>query len=180
MLVHTRARRPQKGYTGGTYFTGSLQVTNACGSKSIVHSNNFALEIYSLEFNIVTYAYTHTWVGMPKRGLTINEVDKDNAQMLAFKVKELAIARSHKQLRKLAYPRGVSSVGVVTVRRAVGLIRPPVSVFNPAIRVIKPAVSLIRPAMKLVRPAVSLVGPAVSLVGPAVSLGVGLIRPGGQ
>ena len=53
------------GYNGGTYFMGSLQVTNACESKRIVHSNNFALAIYSLEFNIVADAATHGW-GMPK------------------------------------------------------------------------------------------------------------------
>ena len=77
---------------------GSLQVTNACESKRIVHSNNFALAIYSLEFNIVADAEIHEWV-MPKRWLT--KIPTENANILAFQLKKLTIAQSHKQSRKL-------------------------------------------------------------------------------
>ena len=40
-----------------------------------------------------------------KRGLTISEVASENAQILAFKLKKLEIARSHKQARTLIHPR---------------------------------------------------------------------------
>ena len=83
----------------------------------------------------------------------------ENAQMLAFKVKKLTMVRSHKQSRKLIQRRGVTRVGVVTVRCAISLIRPTVS---------------------LNRPPVNLVRPELSLIRPAVSLLVGLVRPGGQ
>ena len=66
---------------------------------------------------------------------------------------------SHKQSRKLIQRRGVTRVGVVTVRCAISLIRPTVS---------------------LNRPPVNLVRPELSLIRPAVSLLVGLVRPGGQ
>ena len=42
-----------------------------------------------------------------KRGLTLSEVASENEKILAFKLKKLAIARSHKQSRKLTHPRGV-------------------------------------------------------------------------
>ena len=58
-----------------------------------------------------------------KRELITSEVALENAQILAFKLKKLAIARSHKQSRKL---------------------------IKPAVSVASPAVSLIRPAIRVV------------------------------
>ena len=40
-----------------------------------------------------------------KRGLTITEVVSENGQIVAFKLKKLAIDRSHKLARKLIRPR---------------------------------------------------------------------------
>ena len=59
-------------------------------------------------------------------GLTISEVASENAQILAFKLEKLAVARSPKQSRKLIRPPG-----------------------SPAVRVVSPAVSLIRPAISV-------------------------------
>ena len=94
--------------------------------------------------------------------LIISGVASNNAQISAFKLKKLTIARSHKQSRKL--------------------IRPSVCVVSPAIRVVSPAVGLglVRSAVGVVRPAVSLVRPAVSAVRPAVSVGMGIAIPGGK
>ena len=60
-----------------------------------------------------------------KRVSTISEVASENAQILAFKLKKLAIARSHKHSRKL--------------------ITPAVSVVSPAVSSIRPAISVVRP-----------------------------------
>ena len=46
------------GCCDGTYFMDSIQLTNEDGSKSTVNCNHFALAVYSLEFDTVTYAYT--------------------------------------------------------------------------------------------------------------------------
>ena len=115
--------------------------------------------------------------------LTISEVASENAQILAFKFKKLAIARSHKQSRKLIHPREVRRVGAVTVRLAISLIKPaisliwpPVSVVSPAIHVVRPAVSLVRPAVSLIRPPVSVVSPAIHVVMPAIHI----VRPAKQ
>ena len=75
----------------------------------------------------------------------MSEVASENASILAFKLKKLAIARSHKQPMTLIHPRGVTRVGVITVRRAISLI-------NPAVFFIRPQVSVISPANRVVRP----------------------------
>ena len=85
-----------------------------------------------------------------KTGTDYNsEVASENAQILAFKLKKLAIALSHKQSRKLTHLRRVTRVGVVTVRHAISLIKPAVSLIRPAVSLIKPAVNLVRPAVSL-------------------------------
>ena len=40
---------------------GSLQVSNTDGTNILLQSNHFALAVYSIEFNIVTYADTLGW-----------------------------------------------------------------------------------------------------------------------
>ena len=71
--------------------------------------------------------------------LTISEVASENAQILAFNLKKLAIAWSHKHSRKL-------------IRPAVSLVSPAVSVVSPADHVVIQAVSSIRPAIGVLRP----------------------------
>ena len=58
------------GSNGGTCFMGSLQVSNTNGTNILLQSNHFALAVYSIEFNIVTYADTLGW-GMPETVKTI-------------------------------------------------------------------------------------------------------------
>ena len=41
---------------------GSLQVSNIDGTNILLQSNHFALAVYSIEFNIVTYADTLTYL----------------------------------------------------------------------------------------------------------------------
>ena len=47
------------GSNGGTCFMGSLQVSNIDGTNILLQSNHFALAVYSIEFNIVTYMLIH-------------------------------------------------------------------------------------------------------------------------
>jgi len=52
------------GCCDGTYFMDSIQLTNEDGSKSTgctVNCNHFALAVYSLEFDTVTYTDTLGW-----------------------------------------------------------------------------------------------------------------------
>ena len=55
---------------------GSLQLSNARESKSIVHSNNFELSKYSLEFNNIAYADTLGWAMSETVGTMILKVSQ--------------------------------------------------------------------------------------------------------
>ena len=107
--------------------------------------------------------------------MTISEVASENAKILAFKLKKLAIARSvtqarsHKQSRKLTHPRGVTRVGMVTIRRAIGLIKPAVSLIRPPVGAVSPIIRVVKPAIREVKPTVSLISPAIRVVKPTVN-----------
>ena len=70
------------GCHGGTYFMESLQVVNSVGSNGIVYSNHFAMAVYSLDFDVVSYADTLGW-GIPDK---VKSIFRNVAQQLGKQV----------------------------------------------------------------------------------------------
>ena len=70
------------GCHGGTYFMESLQVINSDGSNRIVYSNHFAMAVYSLDFDVVSYADTLGW-GIPDE---VKSIFRNVAQQLGKQV----------------------------------------------------------------------------------------------